>query len=48
MGSALHSGFTVVPGSGTGELSGISGTGTFVYTGPVGEPTRYTVEPRFP
>lgn len=43
----LHSDFTVVPGSGTGELTGISGAGTFVYTGPEGEPTRYTFEPSF-
>ncbi len=42
----LHSDFTVVPGSGTGDLSGISGSGTFVYTGPAGEPTRYTFEPK--
>ncbi len=43
----LHSDVTTVPGSGTGELSGISGVGTVAYTGPVGEPTRYTFEPRF-
>lgn len=43
----LHTDFTVVPGSGTGELQGITGTGTFVYTGAEGEPTRYTFEPRF-
>lgn len=43
----LHSDFTVVPGSGTGELSGISGAGTVSYTGPPGEPTHYTFEPRF-
>lgn len=43
----LHSDFTVVPGSGTGELSGISGAGTFVHPGAGGEPTRYTFEPRF-
>jgi len=43
----LHSDFTVVADSGTGELTGIAGTGTFVYTGPEGEPTRYSFEPRF-
>ena len=43
----LHTDFTVVPGSGTGELAGITGAGTFVYTGPAGEPTRYTFEPGF-
>lgn len=43
----LHSDFTVVPGSGTGELSDLTGAGSFVYTGPEGEPTRYTFEPRF-
>lgn len=42
----LHSDFTVVPGSGTDGLSGISGAGTVAYTGPAGEPTRYTFEPR--
>ncbi|MGH8776521.1 MAG: DUF3224 domain-containing protein [Jiangellaceae bacterium] len=46
-GEGLHSEFTVVPGSGTGALSEITGAGTFVYTGPAGEPTRYTFEPRF-
>jgi len=43
----LHSDFTVVPDSGTGELSGISGAGTITYTGPEEGPTRYTFEPRF-
>lgn len=43
----LHTDFTVVPGSGTDELSGISGAGTFVHTGAEGEPTRYTFAPRF-
>jgi len=43
----LHTDFTVVPGSGTGDLTGIAGAGTFVYTGAEGEPTRYTFEPRF-
>lgn len=43
----LHTDFTVVPGSGTDELSGIDGVGTFVHTGSEGEPTRYTFEPRF-
>lgn len=43
----LNSDFTVVPGSGTGDLAGITGGGTFVYTGPAGEPTHYTFEPRF-
>lgn len=44
----LHSDFTVVPGSGTAELAGLSGEGSLVYTGPEGEPTRYTFQPRFP
>ncbi len=43
----LHTDFTVVPGSGTDELAGLSGAGSFEYTGPAGEPTRYTFEPRF-
>lgn len=43
----LNTDFTVVPGSGTGELSGISGAGSFVHTGQDGEPTRYTFEPAF-
>lgn len=43
----LHTDFTVVPDSGTGDLSGITGAGTFVNTGPEGEPTRYNFEPRF-
>jgi Protein of unknown function (DUF3224) len=43
----LQSDFTVVPGSGTAELAGLSGEGRLVYTGPEGGPTRYTFEPRF-
>lgn len=43
----LHTDFTVVPDSGAGELSGITGAGTFVHTGQAGEPTHYTFEPRF-
>ena len=43
----LHADYTVVPGSGTGELSGITGEGTVVHTGAEGEPTRYTFESRF-
>lgn len=43
----LHTDFTVVPGSGTGELSGVTGAGAFANTGLAGEPTRYTFEPRF-
>lgn len=43
----LHTEFTVVPGSGTGELAGIAGDGTVDHTGPEGEPTRYTFEPTF-
>jgi hypothetical protein len=43
--NGLSTEFTVVPGSGTGELAGISGAGTMAYTGPEGEPTRYTFEP---
>jgi len=46
-GKGLHSDFTVIQDSGTGELLGISGTGTVTYTGPEGQPTRYTFEPRF-
>lgn len=37
----LHTDFTVVAGSGTGELSQLSGTGTFAHSGAEGEPTRY-------
>lgn len=44
-GEGLHTDFTVVPGSGTEGLAGISGAGTVTYTGPPGEPTRYTFEP---
>ncbi len=44
-GQGLHSDFTVVPGSGTGALAGIEGTGTIDHTEP-GQPTRYTFEPR--
>lgn len=44
----LHTEFTVVPGSGTGELAGLGGEGTFVYDGSPGDPTRYTFTPRFP
>lgn len=43
----LRSRCSVVPGSGTGELAGITGDGSLVYTGPEGEPTRYSFEPRF-
>lgn len=46
-GEGLHSDFTVVPGSGTGQLSGLSGAGTVDYTGPDTAPTRYTFEPHF-
>ncbi len=41
----LHSDFTVVPGSGTGDLTALSGSGTIHHVGP-GEPTAYRFEPR--
>jgi hypothetical protein len=43
-GQGLHTDFTVVPGSATGELAALSGSGTIDYTGP-DAPTRYTFEP---
>ena len=43
----LHADFTVVPGSGTDELSGISGAGTVAHSGAEGEPTHYTFAPAF-
>ncbi len=43
----LHTDFTVVAGSGTGELAGIGGDGGLAHTGIEGEPTRYTFDPRF-
>ena len=42
----LSTDFSVVPGSGTGDLAGLSGAGTLAYRGPE-EGTRYTFEPRF-
>lgn len=45
--AGLRTDFTVVPGSGTGELSGVSGDGTFVSSGQEGEATRYSFAPRF-
>jgi hypothetical protein len=42
----IHSEFTIVPGSGTGELAGLTGTGTT--TGSMGEPTMgYTLVVEF-
>lgn len=46
-GEGLHTDFSVVPDSGTGELAQISGSGTVDYTGPPGEPTRYSFQPSF-
>ncbi len=43
----LHTDFTVVPGSGTGDLAGIAGTGTVTYTGPESG-TQYTFDPQLP
>jgi hypothetical protein len=40
----LRSEFVVAAGSGTGDLAGLTGTGTVTFTAPDG-PTRYTFEP---
>ncbi|MEC3979234.1 DUF3224 domain-containing protein [Amycolatopsis sp. H20-H5] len=41
--AGIHSTFTIVPGSGTGELAGITGSGTT--SGVMGEPTMaYTLD----
>lgn len=44
-GAGLQTSFTVVPGSGTGELGGLAGSGTLSYTGPE-EGTRYRFDPQ--
>lgn len=43
----LRTDFTVVPGSGTGELAELSGTGTVSNSGVADEPTLYTFAPGF-
>ena len=39
----LHSSCLVVPGSGSGELTGLRGEGRYVFDGQHGDPTRYTL-----
>ena len=43
----LRTQMSVVEGSGTDELVGLSGTGTVRHSGREGEPTSYTFEPAF-
>lgn len=42
---ALHSDFVVAAGSGTGDLTGLTGGGTLDHPGAPGEPTVYTFDP---
>lgn len=46
-GGRLTADWTVVPGSGTGDLSGMKGKGGFVWNGEHGVPTPYTLDYSF-
>jgi len=42
--AAVHGSWSVVPGTGTGDLSGLRGAGSYVWDGPHGTPGRYMLD----
>lgn len=42
--AAVHGAWSVVPGTGTGELCGLRGSGSYVWDGPHGTPGSYTLD----